>query len=202
MVLVCVMLCGVTKKEPRTIKDSAVLAALAHPLRRRIMDVLRVHGPSTASAIAEKTGQAVGNVSHHLKVLGASDLIEEAPELAKDRRERWWRLVNSSLRWSTGDFLEDPAAHAISDAVQSLNLEHHYQMVRSWYGEPDEERQRKWGNGSFSADKWLSMTPEELYQLSQEIGELFARWATRPIPDDGQEREPVFVFAHGVPGRP
>lgn len=179
-----------------------MLAALAHPLRRRIMDVLRVHGPSTASAIAEKTGQAVGNVSHHLKVLGASGLIEEAPELAKDRRERWWRLVDSGLRWSTRDFMEDPAAHAISDAVQSLNLEHHYQMVRAWYAEPDEERQRKWANGSFSADKWLSLIPDELYQLSQEIAELFAKWATRPVPDDGQEREPVFVFAHGVPGRP
>lgn len=191
-----------TNKEPRTIKDSAVLAALAHPLRRRIMDVLRVHGPSTASHIADRTGQAVGNVSHHLKVLGAGELIEEAPELAKDRRERWWRLVNSSLRWSTGDFLEDPAAHAISDAVQSLNLEHHFQMVRDWFSDPDEERQRLWGNGSFSADKWLSMTPQELYELSQEIGELFARWATREIPDDGREREPVFVFAYGVPGRP
>jgi len=190
------------KKEPRTIKDSAVLAALAHPLRRRIMDVLRVHGPSTASAIADKTGQAVGNVSHHLKVLGAGDLIEEAPELAKDRRERWWRLVNSSLRWSTGDFVEDPAAHAISDAVQSLNLEHHFQMVRTWHGDPDDERQRKWANGSFSADKWLSMTPEELYELSQEIGELFAKWATRRTPDDGRQREPVFVFAHDVPGQP
>jgi DNA-binding MarR family transcriptional regulator len=57
--------------------------------------LLRVHGPSTASAIAERTGQAVGNVSHHLKVLAVGDLIEKAPELAKDRRERWWRA------WST-----------------------------------------------------------------------------------------------------
>jgi DNA-binding transcriptional ArsR family regulator len=192
----------VTKREPRTITDSAVLAAMAHPLRRRIMDVLRVHGPSTASTIAERTGQAVGNVSHHLKVLASGDLIEQVPELAKDRRERWWRLVHASLRWDTGDFASDPATHAISDAVQSLNLEHHFQMVRTWYADPDDERQGKWSNGSFSADKWLSMTPDELYDLSQEIGALFARWANRPIPDDGQERETVFVFAHGVPGRP
>lgn len=190
------------KQEAFTIKDSAVLAALAHPLRRRIMDVLRVHGPSTASAVAEHTGQAVGNVSHHLKVLGSSNLIEEAPELAKDRRERWWRLVNSALRWSSADFSGDPASQAVSDAVQSMNLEHHFNMVRTWHGHSDDDRRRHWAEGTFSTDKWLHMTPEELRELGQEIVDLFARWAQRDIPDDGQEREPVFVFAYGVPGRP
>lgn len=190
------------KEDAFTIKDSAVLAALAHPLRRRIMDVLRVHGPSTASAVAERTGQAIGNISHHLKVLGSSNLIEEAPELAKDRRERWWRLVNASLRWSSMDFADDPAAQALSDAVQSMNLEHHFNMVRTWYGQGDDDRQRHWAEGYFSTDKWLRMTPRELRELNQEVVDLFAKWAKRDIPDDGQEREPVFVFAHGVPGQP
>jgi DNA-binding transcriptional ArsR family regulator len=185
----------------RTIKDSAVLAALAHPLRRRIMDVIRVHGPSTASAIAERTGQAVGNISHHLKVLAAADLVSQVPELAKDRRERWWRLTDTSLRWSTSDFAGDPAAEAVANAVQSLNLEHHFGMVKHWYAEP-EERQRAWGDAAFSADKWLRLSPSELRELSDEIGRLFARWAERDIPEDGQSREPIFVFAHGVPGRP
>ncbi|WP_344937626.1 ArsR/SmtB family transcription factor, partial [Sphaerisporangium flaviroseum] len=88
----------------RKITDSRVLAALAHPLRRRLMDVLKVYGPSTASMLADRTGQAVANVSHHLRVLGASELIEEAPELARDRRERWWRLVSAGVRWTTADF--------------------------------------------------------------------------------------------------
>lgn len=95
-------------------------------------------------------------------------------------------------------FIEDPAAHAISDAVQSLNLEHHFGMVRTWYADPDDERQRTWAHGAFSADKWLSMTPAELYQLSQEIGELFAKWATRPIPDDGRVTVSMQLFNYGT----
>ena len=64
----------------RQITDSRVLAAFSHPLRRRLMDVFTVDGPATASMLAEATGQAVGNVSHHLKVLASAELIEEVPE--------------------------------------------------------------------------------------------------------------------------
>jgi DNA-binding transcriptional ArsR family regulator len=63
------------------------------------------------SSLAATTGQAIGNVSHHLRVLGDCGLIEEAPELARDRRERWWRLVSRGVLWSSGDFRQDPAAH-------------------------------------------------------------------------------------------
>ena len=68
--------------------DARVLTAMAHPLRRRLLDVLRVHGPGTASVLAERTAQAVGNVSHHMRILAEAGLVEEAPELARDRRER------------------------------------------------------------------------------------------------------------------
>ena len=39
-----------TDPEMREIRDSKVLAAMSHLLRRRLMDVLEVYGPSTASA--------------------------------------------------------------------------------------------------------------------------------------------------------
>ena len=86
---------GMTRPQVRTLRDAAPLAALAHPFRARMMDALKVDGPSTASMLAARTGQAVGNASHHLKVLAAAGLVEEAPELARDRRERWWRLVST-----------------------------------------------------------------------------------------------------------
>ena len=73
------------------VTEPDVLRAVAHPLRRRLLDVLRVDGPQTASLLAEHTGEAVGNVSHHVRVLQRAGLVEAAPELARDRRERWWR---------------------------------------------------------------------------------------------------------------
>jgi DNA-binding transcriptional ArsR family regulator len=186
--------------EARQITDSRVLAAMAHPLRRRMLDVLKVDGPATATAIAGRTDQAVANVSHHLRVLHDSGLVQEAPELARDRRERWWRLVSASLRWSSSDLVDDPVAAAIAEAAQSLNLDHHANLVRAWFAATDSDRGR-WSDAAFSTDKWLRLTPEELSELSKEVIALAERWASREIPADGQQREPVFLFTYGVPGQ-
>jgi DNA-binding transcriptional ArsR family regulator len=185
----------------RQVTDSRVLAALAHPLRRRLMDVLKVDGPSTVSMLAERTGQAVANVSHHLRVLGAAELVEEAPELARDRRERWWRLVSAGVRWSTVDFGDDPAALAVANAAESLNLDRQMGLVRAWYAASEADR-REWGEAAFSTDKWLRLTPAELTELARQIIDLLGAWGKREVPDDGQRREPVFLFAHGVPAQP
>lgn len=187
----------------RQITDSRVLAAMAHPLRRRLMDVLKVHGPSTVGQLAERTDQAPANVSHHLKVLAAADLVTEAPELARDRRERWWRLVTRALRWSNADFDADPAARAVADAATSLNLDRHVALARAWHA-ADESTQATWDDAPFSTDHWLRLTPAELAELSREMIDLLARWANRDLPDDDDDagRRPVFVFVHGVPARP
>src|SRR5919112_2174624 len=94
----------------RTVTDAKALSAMANPFRSRMMDALKVDGPSTASALAERTGQAVGSASHHLKVLAEAELVVEAPELARDRRERWWRLAAPGTRWSRQEFADDTAA--------------------------------------------------------------------------------------------
>lgn len=174
---------------------------MAHPLRRRMMDVLTVDGPATATAIAGRTDQAVANVSHHLRVLYASGLVEEAPELARDRRERWWRLVSPSLRWSRSDFVDGAAGAAIAETAQSLNVDHHANLVRAWFAAADGERTR-WSDAAFSTGKWLHLTPEELSELSKDVIALAERWATCKIPADGRRRDPVFLFTYGVPGQP
>ncbi|MFY1686639.1 ArsR/SmtB family transcription factor [Plantactinospora sp. WMMB782] len=189
------------KREIRQVTDSRVLAAMSHPLRRRLMDVLKVYGPATVSTLAERTGQAVANVSHHLRVLAAADLVAEAPELARDRRERWWRLVSSGLRWSTADFADDPASEAVQQAAVSLNLDRQVGLVRDWHASGEEQR-AAWGEAPFSTDRWLRFTPDELVEFETELLALLSRWGDRELPDDGQHREPVFFFAYGVPAQP
>ncbi len=190
-----------TTNQPRQVTDARVLAAMAHPLRRRLMDVLKVHGPGTVSTLADHTDQRVANISHHLRVLADVGLVEDAPELARDRRERWWRLVAPSLRWSTEDFAGDPAAEAIAQAAQSLNIDRHMGQARAWFASDDERRER-WGQAGFSTEKWLHLTPGELTELSRQVIALFDAWSEREVPDDQQPREPVLLFAYGVPARP
>ncbi|MEU7852997.1 helix-turn-helix domain-containing protein [Nonomuraea sp. NPDC049141] len=183
------------------ITDSRVLAAMAHPVRRRLLDLLKLDGAGTASALAQRTGEAVGNVSHHLRALAAAGLIEEAPELARDRRERWWRRTSEKLCWSSADFAEDAAGEAIARALESLNLERQVGHVRRWADQPQSEQER-WQRGPFSTETWIQATDDELAQFAAEIIAVMDKWAERDIPDDGKERATVFTFARGVPGQP
>src|SRR3954452_8097984 len=102
---------------PRVRATVEQVAASGHPVRRRLIEVLGVEGPATASQLAERTEQLVGNVSHHLKMLAKAGLIEEAVDLAKDRRERWWRSVPMSLSWSVSD-MADASDELVAEAAE------------------------------------------------------------------------------------
>lgn len=174
---------------------------MAHELRRRLLALLKLDGPSTVGLLAARTGEAVGNVSHHLRVLAAAGLIEEVPELARDRRERWWRRTAMTLQWSSSDFADDAAAEVVARAAESINLNYQTSLVRHWARASDEEK-ALWPDGPFSIDTWLRVTDDELAQLSAEMLAVIRRWADRPLPDDGEERGTAFVFARAVPGTP
>jgi DNA-binding transcriptional ArsR family regulator len=196
----------------RQVTDYKVLAALSHPLRRHLLDVLRVDGPSTASMLADRTGQAVGNISHHVKVLATYGLVEEAPELARDRRERWWRSAGMSVRWSTTDFADDPAAEAASQAASAMGLQRQLNLITSWL-QKDPADSLEWREAAFNTDTWLTLTPSELRQLSEELLELVERYRDRggdsgehgtddAAGADDADRRPVFFLARGFPARP
>ena len=184
----------------RTLTDAKALAAMANPFRSRMMDALKVDGPSTASHLAQRTGQAVGSASHHLKVLAEARLVEEAPELARDRRERWWRLVDMGTRWSRADFADDTAAVTAAHAAEALALQRQFERVQEWNAQAD--TMPAWDAASFATQNWLRLTPAELEQVAEEVIDVLHRWGRRELPDDGAEREPVLVFARGFPAQP
>jgi DNA-binding transcriptional ArsR family regulator len=184
----------------RTVTDAKALSAMANPFRSRMMDALKVDGPSTASALAQRTGQAVGSASHHLKVLSEAGLVEEAPELAKDRRERWWRLVDAGTRWSRGDFADDTAAVTAAYAAEALALQRQFERVQEWNA--NAATVPVWDDAAFATQNWMRLTPAELEQVADEMVDVLLRWSSRAIPDDGEERESVYVFARGFPAQP
>jgi len=184
----------------RRITEAKALSAMANPFRARMMDALKVDGPSTASGLAQRTGQAVGSASHHLKVLAEAGLVEEAPELARDRRERWWRLVDPGTRWSRADFADDTAAVTAAYAAEALALQRQFERTQEWNA--NAASVPEWDDAAFATQQWLRLTPEELHEVSAEVVDVLMRWSRREVPDDGQDREPVFVFTRGFPAQP
>jgi DNA-binding transcriptional ArsR family regulator len=188
---------------PRVRATVEQVAASGHPVRRRLLEVLGVEGPATASQLAERTGQLVGNVSHHLKMLARAGLVEEVPELAKDRRERWWRQVPVSLSWSLADVRGDAVGEAVAIAAEHEHLDHHVRRVHAWFAARDgsEEYDEAWTRAAFSTSTWAWATPEEWGELGEAINTVISEFH-RAHSDPAPGRETCFVFAHGIPSKP
>lgn len=76
---------------------SPMLKAMANPLRRRIFATLAAMDAARAADLAGRLEVPANSLSFHLRVLAEAGLIEEAPELAKDRRDRVWRVMPGGL---------------------------------------------------------------------------------------------------------
>lgn len=76
-----------------TMTDPAMLRAFAHPMRQRILWELAVRTHARAADLAEIIGEPANSLSFHLRTLAKAGLIEEAPEHARDSRDRVWRMA-------------------------------------------------------------------------------------------------------------
>src|SRR5689334_10057135 len=183
-------------KKTRTAGASRV-QAVDHPLRRRLLDLLAVEGPSTVSILSARTGEMVGNISHHLKVLATAGVIEEVPELAKDKRERWWKSAWSSYSWKVED--DEPGADLIGGVAEESNAAYRAAKVRDWVARRPEYA-AAWSESALSLDVWLRLTPERLAELRDRLQDVLEDYVDHPSTEP--EAEPVYLFTQGVPSRP
>ena len=178
-----------------------VLTAVHHPVRRRIIDHLVLHGPSQVGTLAQAFGEQVGSISHHLRMLERVDVVERAPELATDGRTSWWRYKALSISWSPDDFSESPADLHRARAAEKLNFEHQVAKFVGWKRRSG-SFSPEWRRAAYSSDSLAKATPDELSDLLDRLRATLQDWRDEIDPDDGQEREPVFLFMHGFPAEP
>ncbi len=99
--------------------DLESLKALAHPMRVQILDVLSVHGPFTASGLAERLGESSGATSYHLRQLERHGFVREV-EGRGSAKERWWERVPGGIALSPTDISETPAGKEAVGMVMRL----------------------------------------------------------------------------------
>jgi DNA-binding transcriptional ArsR family regulator len=177
------------------------LRAVHHPTRRRMVDFLYLHGPCQVGTLARELGEQVGSISHHLRMLEKAGVVTPAPELATDGRTSWWRLEQSSISWSVEDFADDAADRTQAKAAERLNIDHQLGKLAAWKREA-ERVDPAWRRAAFSSDFIGLATPDELVALQESLTAVVRDWQAALPTDDGQVREPVFVFAHGFRSQP
>ncbi len=55
--------------------DATAIKVLAHPLRSRLLSLLRSAGPATATSLANRIGTNTGATSYHLRKLAGVGLV-------------------------------------------------------------------------------------------------------------------------------
>ena len=174
------------------------LRALTHPVRLRILGLLRTEGASTATALAARLGLNTGATSYHLRQLGEHGFIVDDASLGTGR-ERWWRAAHASTRteWEPPD--PDPADKEALDAYLQSVVVVYTQMLQQMV----EERATlslEWRNASTVSDWRCRLNPEQarrLIETVEKVIEEFKAAEERPEPDP--EAVPYAVMFHGFP---
>jgi predicted ArsR family transcriptional regulator len=159
----------------KRIDDARVLRAVAHPVRNRILAELEAGGPMRAADVAERVEIPANQASFHLRQLAKYALVEEAPELARDGRERVWRTA-SPAGWaiSLREVEKAPggaAAVAVYRRHAAAEAHHMVDQIYEINDGPDCHR--------MFSDQALRLTVEEAREFGEALNEFVEGWRDR-----------------------
>lgn len=171
--------------------DTRSLRAIAHPVRVRLLTLLREHGASTATRLAERLGLNSGATSYHLRQLAAAGLVEE--DVARgNARERWWRSAHRSTFFEPYDLpAADRAAGAVYlDAIAAEYADRVRQAAHEYLTFPDE-----WQRSGDMSDFRMLLTPTEAARLIQELHAVIATYRGTGAPAEDVPADARVVVA-------
>jgi DNA-binding transcriptional ArsR family regulator len=150
---------------------------IAHPLRLKILNLLRADGPATATLLADRLGQSTGATSYHLRQLAQYGFVVDEPALGAGR-ERWWKAAHRGTILEGDIVRQAPAETEVYlRAVASLYADRMDRWLSERAALPDE-----WDNTSTLSDQRLRLTRDEARELHREINALIERYR-RDDPD-------------------
>ncbi len=161
---------------PRSVelRDARALRALAHPTRLKLVGLLRLQGPMTATQAARELGETPQRCTFHLGQLAKYGLVEEAG--GGRGRERPWRATASFTSWP--NVMTEQETTAAGQLLEAVVAELHFEAVMGWIERKDEEPQ-EWQEAAQLNDVALFLTAGELSELGRDIWSLFERYLAR-----------------------
>ncbi|MGZ9810766.1 winged helix-turn-helix domain-containing protein [Pseudoroseicyclus sp. H15] len=180
------------------------LKALSHGDRLKMLGILRLEGPQTASGLAAQLGLNSGATSYHLRQLAKHGYIEEATELG-NARDRWWRAAHDSTWTEDNAPSGTPEAEAMGGYISTVverQVEMLFAGLQAHAGLPTE-----WRRASTASDGTYWLTAEQAQELTDKLNDELIRMqaTTPPITGPGPEgarRFTVQLHAFPHPGLP
>ncbi|MEV7848815.1 helix-turn-helix domain-containing protein [Streptomyces cyaneofuscatus] len=182
-------------EEEAIVLDAKGLRALAHPVRVQMVTLLRKHGPSTATRLAERLDVNSGTASYHLRQLAAAGFVAEDAERG-NARERWWRSVHQLTRFDHEDLAEREPEAALA-YLQSVHSAYTMRTQQGLHGL--QTLPRPWREAFDMSDAALRLTPAEARKMRDEIWSVIERYKRASDDQKSQDTERVWVNLHVLP---
>lgn len=173
------------------------LKALTHPVRVRMLGLLRTDGPATATTLALQLGLNTGATSYHLRQLAQHGFVEEDAERG-NHRDRWWRASAQGTRTDSTLLVTDEDRETFDAYLQAVAVTYTGMLQRAV-----EERPllpEPWRQASTLSDWGLRLTPDRARQLVDTLATLIEGWDEGPD-EAGAEDFEVVLQAFPLPGR-
>ena len=173
------------------------LRALTHPVRLRMLGILRTEGATTATALAQRLGLNTGATSYHLRQLAQHGFIVDDEERGNGR-DRWWRAAHASTRTSLEEY-PDPADKEALDAYLQTVVVVYTQTLQQAIEErstlPDD-----WRNASTLSDWRCRLNPEQAERLINAVAALIEEFEeAEELPPDDETGVPYTVMFQAFP---
>lgn len=192
---------AVPDPERDVVLDARSLRGLAHPLRVRLLSLLRSDGASTASRLAERVGLSSGATSYHLRQLATYGFVREQAGRGQPR-ERWWESVHRSTYLTTSGVPEGSRADA--DAYLRVVARAYADQVEASLDELPALDQA-WQDVSDLSDFGLALTAEQAAALRDELVSVLSRYPSRDgarTAAEGTSEVTVLLQMFRRPGQP
>jgi len=152
----------------RTVDDLDTLKAVSHPIRNRLLGILRADGPATASALGRRLGESSGSTSYHLRQLERFGFVTDDDD-QPSRRERRWRAVHE-LTNIPFELAQMPTGRELVDQVHQRQLES-LQAGLAALREP--------ARGFGHSDYLLRLDTDDLEAMTAELERVIERYSDR-----------------------
>lgn len=186
----------------RIVPGPKALKALTHPDRLKMLGILRMEGPQTATTLAERLGLNSGATSYHLRQLAEHGFIE-ADEGRGNRRDRWWKARHEATMIEPSEAEPGEALDASMAMMQSVISHHAAAMQRAHDGFND--LPQEWKKAQTFSDYTIAMSAEAAKRLMDDIHALLIKHkGEAPAPGEklAEGWRPFTVHLHGFPYQP
>ena len=155
--------------------DPRILRAVAHPLRGALLYELYARGSANATVLSKALDEPVNSVSFHLRQLAKYGLIEDAPDLAADGRQRWWRPVfPEGFRVSYDKLKESPGGEAAFEVFRQNTVSNWHVLIDRFFA-PRPESDETWVINNVP----MLLTHDEAREYAEDVYALMTKWAAR-----------------------